>query len=108
VESENEQENETEQEHEREQDKDGEQMEDETEIRGKKRSQGDDHEVLNDSFRKNFPPLKTRRPSQVPRSFETINPFSVLGLDLEDPPLVIDKSGAGHVELRGTGVASRV
>jgi hypothetical protein len=74
-------------------------MESENEARGIKR--GD--EVLDDSFRKNFPPLKTRRPSQVvPRSIESRNSFAVQALDPEDPPLVIDESDVRHGDLSRT------
>jgi hypothetical protein len=57
--------------------------------RGTKR--GQDQEVTY-SFRKHFPPFKTRRPAQAPLSIDQTNRFTVLDLDTEDTPLVIDDS----------------
>jgi hypothetical protein len=57
--------------------------------RGTKRSQ---YNAVSDSFRKTFPPLKTRRPTYAPSSIKITNPYSMLDLDSEDPPLKIDES----------------
>ena len=66
------------------------------------RSQDADDTKVKDSFRKNFPPLKSRRPSHVPGGMEVSNPFSALDL-VSDAPLVIDDSWFDTEMPTGTG-----
>ena len=70
--------------------------------RGTKRSQDVEDTEVNDSFHKNFPPLKSRKPSHVPAGIEVSNPFSVLDL-VSDSPLVIDDSRFDTEVPAGTG-----
>jgi hypothetical protein len=74
--------------------------EDNSDTRSTKRTQDTEDGELQDSFRKNYRPLKGRRPSKTPPGFEDVNPFSALDLDDSDSPLVIDgffAGGAGDV-----------
>jgi hypothetical protein len=69
-----------------------EQQQQQSDNRGKKRSQDSTDGELQDSFHKNFPPLKTRRPSKTPPGISVSNPFSLLDDGDSDSPLVIDES----------------